>query len=101
VIDTVLSDGTTARRALTARPWARFKWWAAASADALSDWPGAWTPVPYPRNAEQNGSFSVVSEKTRSPSARPTTSANAANLSAVSRFSQPPASWSGWGRSQW
>ncbi len=47
------------------------------------------------------GSLTGTQCATRSANRMPTSVAYSANRSAVSRFSQPPSSSSGWGRSQW
>jgi hypothetical protein len=41
----------------------------AESAFETSSWPGAWTPMPYPNQAETQGSFNVIQNETESASA--------------------------------
>src|SRR5512143_544368 len=59
------APGTTSRIARLASPWARLRWWAAASEAAGSVRLGAWLPCEYPRNAEHQGSLSVAQRLTR------------------------------------
>ena len=95
------TSGLAARSTGTARPCASSWWCATVNAPKPSRSPGAWLPSTCPLKACTTGSFSVIHIRIRSPSASATTAAYSANRSAVSRASQPPASCSGCGRSQW